>query len=46
MTQEWGLYFEPWIYAVDGDGVVRGSYEVAISDAELTAVLDEITATP
>jgi hypothetical protein len=46
VTKAWGLYFEPWIYAVDGEGVVRGSYEVAISDAELTAVLDEITATP
>ena len=46
VTQAWGLYFEPWIYAVDGEGVVRGSYEVAISDAELAAALDEITATP
>ncbi len=46
VTKEWGLYFEPWIYAVDRDGVVRGSYEVAISDAELAAALDEITAAP
>jgi len=46
VTKEWGLYFEPWIYAVDRDGVVRGSYEVAISDAELAAALDEIRATP
>ena len=45
-TREWGLFFEPWIYAVDGDGVVRGSYEIAISDAELAVVLDEITAAP
>jgi hypothetical protein len=46
VTKEWGLYFEPWIYAVDRDGVVQGSYEVAISDAELAAVLDEIRASP
>jgi hypothetical protein len=46
VTKEWGLYFEPWIYAVDGKGIVRGSYEVAMSDAELATVLDEIKATP
>ncbi len=34
-TNEWGLYFEPWMFAVDRDGIVRGSYEVAISDREL-----------
>ena len=28
VTNEWGLYFEPWIFAVDRDGIVRGSYEV------------------
>lgn len=42
-TEEWGLYFEPWMYAVDRDGVVRGSYEVAISDQELEDVLKVIT---
>jgi hypothetical protein len=45
-TKDWGLFFEPWMYAVDRNGVVRGSYEVAISEAELDAVLDEITAAP
>ena len=34
------------MFAVDANGIVRGSYEVAISDAELDAVLDEITAAP
>jgi hypothetical protein len=43
-TSEWGLLTEPWIFAVDRAGIVRGSYEVAISDAELDAVLTEITA--
>ncbi len=43
-TKEWGLYFEPWMYAVDRDGVVRGSYEVAISDQELEDILKVITA--
>ena len=43
-TNEWGLYFEPWMFAIDRDGVVRGSYEVAISDHELTDILKVITA--
>ena len=43
-TQEWGLYFEPWMFAVDRKGIVRGSYEVAISDQELADILQVITA--
>lgn len=43
-TQEWGLYFEPWMFAVDRDGIVRGSYEVAISDQELEDILATISA--
>ena len=43
-TNEWGLLTEPWIFAVDREGIVRGSYEVTVSDAELDTVLGEITA--
>jgi hypothetical protein len=43
-TNEWGLLTEPWIFAVDRAGIVRGSYELIVSDAELDAVLAEITA--
>jgi hypothetical protein len=43
-TNEWGLLTEPWIFAVDRAGIVRGSYEVIVSDAEIEAVLAEITA--
>ncbi len=43
-TNEWGLLTEPWIFAVDRDGIVRGSYEITVSDAELDAVLAEISA--
>jgi hypothetical protein len=42
-TNQWGLLTEPWIFAVDRTGIVRGSYEVIVSDAELDAVLAEIT---
>jgi hypothetical protein len=44
VTDQWGLSSEPWIFAVDRDGVVRGSYEVMITPAELEAILPVITA--
>jgi hypothetical protein len=44
VTNQWGLLSEPWIFAVDRTGIVRGSYEVTISDAELKSVLAQITA--
>jgi hypothetical protein len=44
VTNQWGLLTEPWIFAVDRTGIVRGSYEVTVSDAELKAILAEITA--
>jgi hypothetical protein len=43
-TNQWGLLTEPWIFAVDRNGIVRGSYELIVSDAELDAVLREIAA--
>jgi hypothetical protein len=42
VTEAWGLLTEPWIFAVDDAGIVRGSYELIVSDAELDAVLTEI----
>lgn len=44
ITDEWGLLSEPWIFAVDRNGVVQGSYEVTITPAELDAILPVITA--
>jgi hypothetical protein len=44
VTDEWGLLTEPWIFAVDRAGIVRGSYELIVSDEELDTVLAEITA--
>ena len=43
VTNQWGLLTEPWIFAVDRAGIVRGSYEVTASDAEIKAVLAQIT---
>jgi hypothetical protein len=42
VTDLWGLLTEPWIFAVDDAGTVRGSFELIVSDAELDAVLAEI----
>jgi hypothetical protein len=42
ITDAWGLLSEPWIFAVDRDGIVRGSYEIQISPAELEAILPVI----
>lgn len=42
-TNTWGLLTEPWIFAVDRNGIVRGSYEVIASDAELESVIAEIS---
>jgi hypothetical protein len=39
ITNQWGLLSEPWIFAVDKNGIVRGSYEVTITPSELDAIL-------
>ena len=44
ITDEWGLLSEPWIFAVDRNGVVQGSYEVTITPTELDAILPVISA--
>ena len=36
-TDEWGLVAEPWVFVVDRDGIVRGSFGLTISEAELDA---------
>jgi len=43
VTDEWGLLSEPWIFAVDRGGIVRGSYELTITDTELNEILPVIT---
>ncbi len=43
VTNAWGLYTEPWIFAVDADGVVRASYELIASDQEIQDAIAAIT---
>jgi hypothetical protein len=44
-VEEWGILSEPWIFAVDGKGIVRGSFEGVVSDSELKAAFDAISGT-
>jgi hypothetical protein len=38
-TGEWGLPSEPWVFVVDGSGVVSSAFEGAASDDELTTAI-------
>ena len=42
VVDKWGLVSEPWVFVVDRDGVVRGSFELIFSDEELTKALDAV----
>jgi hypothetical protein len=42
-TDEWRLINEPIVFVVDRDGVIRASFDLIFSDAELTAALDAVT---
>jgi hypothetical protein len=44
-VEEWGILSEPWLFTVDGDGIVRGSFEGVVSDAELRAAFEAISGT-
>jgi hypothetical protein len=41
-VNRWGILTEPWIYTVDRNGIVRGSFEGAVSEAELQAAIKDI----
>ena len=41
-VNEWGILTEPWVFAVDRNGIVRGSFEGVVTEAELKAVIAEI----
>jgi hypothetical protein len=39
---DWGLATEPWVFVVDGEGVVTASFEGIIGADELTAAIDSL----
>ena len=42
-VNEWGIVSEPWVFTVDGSGVVRGSFEGVVGADELKAAIAEIS---
>jgi hypothetical protein len=43
-VDEWGILTEPWVFTVDRNGIVRGSFEGVVGEDELKAAIDEIAA--
>ncbi len=39
-TDAFGLLVEPWIFVVDRDGIVRGSFEAVVSEKELRGAIE------
>jgi hypothetical protein len=39
---EWGLQTEPWIFIVDGKGIVRARFEGLVTAREIEAVLQQV----
>ena len=44
VSNAWGIPTEPWIFAVDRNGIVQGSFEGVISQQELTDIIARIAA--
>ncbi len=44
-VNEWGILSEPWIFAVDGKGIVRSSFEGVVSEDELRDAVKAISGT-
>jgi len=42
-VNEWGLLSEPWIFVVDKEGIVRGSFEGIAGDDELRAAIESVS---
>jgi hypothetical protein len=46
-VREWNLPTEPWVFLVDGSGIIRGKFEGAVSVEELEkAVLEDLRSAP
>jgi hypothetical protein len=44
-VDQWGLTSEPWVFTVDGKGIVRRSFDGMPSDQELKDAIAEIAGT-
>ena len=43
-VEEWRLFTEPWIFAVDGQGIIRAKFEGLVTAQELESALQQILA--
>jgi hypothetical protein len=43
-VNDWGILSEPWIFTVDGQGIVRGSFEGVVGEQELRDAVKAIAA--
>jgi hypothetical protein len=41
-VEEWRLFTEPWIFVVDGQGIIRGKFEGLVTARELESALQQI----
>jgi hypothetical protein len=41
-VEEWRLFTEPWIFVVDGQGIIRGKFEGLVTARELESALEQI----
>ena len=41
-VEEWRLFTEPWIFVVDGQGVIRAKFEGLVTGSELEAALQQV----
>ena len=39
VTNAWGILSEPWVFVVDGNGIVKGSFEAVVGADELKAAI-------
>lgn len=44
--EAWGLFSEPWVFLIDGAGVIRYKYEGGITLDELTPVVENLLKAP
>ena len=41
-TKEWGILSEPWVFVVDGEGVIQGSFEATFGEQEMAEALAKV----
>lgn len=44
VSNAWGLPSEPWVFAVDGNGIVQAAFEGVVSQGELSGAIKAIAA--